>query len=313
LKRTAAIKVLTILAVFWSGSLTVATGLAGDSERLQIPFEIDRNRVIVPTSVNGSAELDIILDTGMRFDGVYLFHQELLSTIDTTGAIRVRVPGAGGGEASSAVMIENGTLSFGGLQVDSQRVLVSRSSHTQTFPTDGAAGWNLFGHYIVEIDYDNQLSTLHDTSGVESDSTWTAVPVTLKKGLPFLECTVEVIGGEILPLDLYVDLASGDALELLVKSEQKFTLPDSLEERYLGTGLSGDVNGHFGHSQRLLLAGYELVNVPTAFAPAAVRSKQEGADGILGNDAIRRFNVIFDYPHHQLLLKPNSFFKTPFE
>jgi hypothetical protein len=312
-KQAAPIKVLVLLAVFWSISLTVATALAGDDDRLQIPFEIDRNRVIMPTSVNGSAELDIILDTGMRFDGVYLFHQELLSIIDTTEAIQVRVPGAGAGAASSAVMIENGTLRFGDVRVDRQRVLVSQSPHTQTFPTDGAAGWNLFGHYIVEIDYDNHLITLHDTTGIEPDSSWAAVPVTLKKGLPFLECPVEVVSGEVLPLNLYIDLASGDPLELLVGSEQKFTLPDNLEERYLGTGLSGDVNGHFGYSQRLILAGYDLVDVPTAFAPAAVRSKQEGADGILGNDALRRFNVIFDYPHHRLLFRPNRCFKTPFE
>jgi hypothetical protein len=58
---------------------------------------------------------------------------------------------------------------------------------------------------------------------------------------------------------------------------------------------------------------FRLENVVTAFPPAEVRSKQEGADGIIGNDLMRRFNVIFDYGNKRLYLKPNRHFDTPFE
>lgn len=299
---------LSLVAVITAGDRTSSPAVTK-----LIPFELDRNKVIIPTNVNGSEELRLILDSGMRFDGVYLFHEELLSLIDTTGAIEVRVPGAGGGEASTATMIENGRLEFGDLQVDSQRVIVARSPHTQTFPTDGVIGWNLFGHYIVEIDYDAQLITLHDTSGIELDTSWTIVPITLREGLPFFDCEVEVVAGEVVPITVYIDLASGDALEMLTKPTQKYSLPDSLERKYLGTGLSGDIYGSFGRSRRLQLAGYDLLDVPTAFAPVTVRSKQKGADGILGNNAIRRFNIIFDYPHDRICLKPNQFTLAPFE
>jgi hypothetical protein len=137
-----------------------------------------------------------------------------------TDAIEVRVPGAGSGEASTAMMIESGTLTFGEVKVDSQRVIISASDHTQSFPTDGVIGWNLFGHYTVEIDYDLEVITLSDTGSVQVDSTWMSIPITLKKNIPFLECRIEVVEGEINPMILYVDLASGDALELLVKDDQ---------------------------------------------------------------------------------------------
>ena len=77
---------------------TVAGEAASSADVKQVPFKIDRNRIVIPTSVNGSAELRLILDTGMRFDGVYLFHEELASAMDTTGAIEVKVPGAGLGQ-----------------------------------------------------------------------------------------------------------------------------------------------------------------------------------------------------------------------
>jgi len=278
-----------------------------------VPFSLDRNRVIVPTSVNGSRELNLILDTGMAFDGVYLFHKELVDKIDTSGAIEVRVPGAGAGEASTAVMIETGRLAFGDVTIDSQKVIISRSPQTQDFPTDGVIGWNLFGHYAVEIDYDKEIITLHDSLVLGNDTSWSVIPIELKKGIPFLEGEVEVVEGERVTMIFYIDLASGDALELLTGSKQKFSLPDSLVDEYLGTGLSGDIHGKTGRSAALRISSYELRDVATAFAPAEVRSKQEGADGILGNDLIRRFNVIFDYANGRLYLKPNGLYKIPFD
>lgn len=310
-------KLKGIIIVFISMILTLpmACGKKGTNDigTLRVPFNLDRNRVIIPTSVNGSPELNLILDTGMAFDGVYLFHKGLVDEVDTTGAIEVRVPGAGAGEASTAVMIESGKVRFGDVFVDSQKVIISQSSHTQSFPTDGVIGWNLFGHYAVEIDYDNKIILLHDSISLGNDTSWSVIPIELKNGIPFLEGEVEVVRDKPILMSLYIDLASGDALELLTGPDQKFGLPDSLEQRYLGTGLSGDIYGGAGRSEAVRISIYELRDIPTLFAPKEVRSKQEGADGILGDDFIRRFNVIFDYKNLRLYLKPNSYYKTPFD
>ncbi len=308
-----AILLLLILPVIAFSDMPAGDNPIGTGKTLTVPFKLDRNRVIIPTIVNDSKPLNLILDTGMRFDGVYLFHKELVDEIDTSGAIEVQVGGAGAGEASTAIMIETGRVKFGEVEIDSQRVLISRSAHTQIFPTDGVIGWDFFGHYTVEIDYDQSIISLHDTLETPHDSTWRMIPITLKKDIPFIDCVLEVVDGEQVPVSLYIDLASGNALELLTGPNQKFTLPDSLTDNYLGTGLSGDIYGQKGRVKKLSIASFDLHNVLTAFAPAKVRSKQEGADGILGNDCIRRFNVIFDYTHSRLYLKPNSFFVTAFE
>lgn len=299
--------VLTMLAV----SMT-STGASG-SEIPIVPFELERNKVILPVLINGSPPQRLILDTGMGFDGVYLFHTDFLQTIDTAGAIEVRVPGAGSGEASKATMIESGNIVFGDVTVTDQRVIVSHSEHTQSFPTDGVIGWNLFGHYIVEIDYDTKRIFLRDTTYTPPDSTWTILPIELKRNLPFFDVTAEVIEGEIVPMRVYIDLASGDALELLTHPGQIFTMPNDLTAGNLGTGLSGDIDGYTGRSAGLNIGGYELHDIRTSFAPAGVRSKQDGADGILGDDLIRRFNIIFDYPHSRLYIRPNNTFEEPFE
>ena len=171
-------------------ALPFATPCLGDSPATnipQVPFRIERKVVIIPTRVNGSQPLNLILDTGMGFDGVYLFHKECAKDMDTTGAITVRVPGAGSGEASTALMMENGRLTFGDLTADSQRVIIAQSEHTQSFRTDGVIGWTLFGHHTVEIDYDRELIFLHDPTAFKADTGWLGLPLILKENIPFLD------------------------------------------------------------------------------------------------------------------------------
>ncbi len=120
-------------------------------------------------------------------------------------------------------------------------------------------------------------------------------------------------GEEEIPVSLYIDLASGEAVEMLIHDGMLYNLPPGLEEVFLGRGLSGDVTGYRGKISSLRLGPYILKNVLAAFADAKVRSKQPGADGVLANNALRRFNIIFDYAHEKLYLKPNGHFAEPFE
>ena len=67
-----AIKLLSVILILFGVYIFASICAAEDNsseESISVPFKLDRNRVIVPTSVNGSEEMDLILDTGMRFDG----------------------------------------------------------------------------------------------------------------------------------------------------------------------------------------------------------------------------------------------------
>jgi len=68
--------------------------------------------------------------------------------------------------------------------------------------------------------------------------------------------------------------------------------------------------GKTGTVSKLIIGKYELHNLKAAIAPASVRSKQKNADAIIGNNSLRQFNLIFDYKHKKLYLKPNSFYNN---
>lgn len=277
---------------------------------LHIPFQLTKNKIILPVTVADSREFKVILDTGMHFEGLLLYNDGAL-TLENT--IEVLVPGAGADAPSTAVMAGSASFRVGDVEFTNQRIIVLQGETMKGFPSDGVTGYSLFGSYVVEVDYDKLLITLHQSEKMDIDTSWQLLTMTFKDNkIPWIEATVNTTGEQEVPVSLYIDLASSEALEFLIREHMKFELPDNLEDTYLGRGLSGDIYGHKGKISSLKLGSFELVDVSTAFAPAEVRSKQEGADGILGNNALRRFNCIYDYKNLKLYIKPNSSFSELF-
>ncbi len=286
------------------------TPSAKTGKTIQIPFQLERSKIILPVRIGESRELKVILDTGMGFEGLLVYNNEGISI---ENGIEVLVPGAGADTPSTALMADSASFRVGNVEFTNQRIIVLQNETMKEFPSDGVTGYSLFGNYIVKVDYDRLLITLYEFGKIDIDTSWQALTLTFKDNkIPWIEAMVNTTGEQDIVVSLYIDLASSEALELLVRDDMKFQLPGNLEDKYLGRGLSGDIYGQEGRISSLQLGSFELVDVLTAFAPAKVRSKQEGADGILGNNALRRFNCIYDYENSTLYLKPNSFFSELF-
>jgi len=244
-----------------------------------------------------------------------VYNVDLRDSLNLPNVVDVEVPGAGEGPAATAIMAESVSFFIGDVEFSDQRIIVLQDNIMRGFPSDGVTGYSLFGNYAVEIDYDHMIIRLHENSDQLVDSSWAWIPLTFRnnKQIPWIEAVISIKGEARTAVSLYIDLASSDALELLIRERMKFALPERLEDCYLGTGLSGDIYVKKGRIASLILGSVDLEDVVMAFAPAHARSKQEGADGIIGGDALRRFNVIFDYKKLRLYMKPNSYFSEPFQ
>lgn len=285
----------------------------GEKEQ-QIPFELLRNKIILSVRVNDSRELKIILDTGMPSQGLLLFDRDLADELKLTGTKRFRVQGAGKGQVSYALRVESAKLTLSGVDFENQGVLILQSDTMRGGLTDGVIGNTLFDSYTVKVDYDKKIITLLDPSSFETDPTWEMISLTFNENkIPFLDASVSIAGDKEIDVSLYIDLASSEALELLVKQEMKFALPVNLKSKYLGKGLNGHILGQYGRVASLKIGSFLLHDVPTTFPKGEVRSRQHGADGILCNNALRRFNLIFDYSRKKLYIKPNSHFSESFD
>ncbi len=279
-----------ILALVLFSSCTIS------QEPNVIPINSERNITLVTVKIGNVEIPKILLDTGLPFDGVMIYNPDYRDSFDLSNAVRVKIGGAGDEEGSYALILDSAEFLLGDLEMKNQRIIVLQSDIYKGFPTNGIIGYSIFGHYAVEFDYDKNIMTLHNSSNYKTDSSWTEIPLYFKNNnIPWLDVSVVIENEEPILLHMYIDYASRDAVELLEKPDMKFSLPEVTEDVHLGRGLSGDIYGKKGRISKLIIGPYELKNVSAVFPPAKTRSKQENADGILGNSSLKRFNLIFDY------------------
>ncbi len=279
-----------------------------------IPFKLVNNKVLVPINIGNSRSFDLILDSGFGFDGMILFNSELADSITLFNRIQVQIPGAGDGPPTQAIMSDSMTFKSGMCEFKNQRVIILQNSRFKGSGSDGVIGYSYFGHHKVEVDYDNKIITLHDNDDVIDESGWETIPLTFdRSNKPHLNIYVQIKDEEPVLLDVYIDYAASLSLELTVIEGMKFILPDKYEADYGGYGLSGEVIGKTARISKYKIGKYEFRDVTATFFEGNSRSKEKTADGVISNDALRRFNLVFDYYNKKLLIKPNESFYEPFE
>ena len=277
------------------------------------PLTVARNVSLVTVEIGDVVIPNILIDTGFAFDGLMVYNPAYKDSLDLTDGFEAKIPGAGSGEPATAVVVDSVTYSLGDQTMVDQRLIVLTSDTYKGFPSNGLIGYSIFGHYITEFDYDKKTLVLHHADRIEPGDGWTEIPLYFKDNMvPWLDASVVIEDEDPILLSMYIDFASGDAIELLERPGMKFRLPAETEDVHLGRGLSGDIYGKKGRIAKLIIGPYELKNVEAAFADAGVRSKQDDADAVLGSGALQRFNLIFDYSGKKLYIRPNSRFHDSF-
>jgi hypothetical protein len=278
-----------------------------------IPFVLINNKTILTARIGDSRMIRIVLDSGLGWDGMVITNTDLVDSIDLRFPMEASLSGAGNSGESTAVFSDSMTFTIGSKEFKNQRIVILRRGGFRGASFDGVTGYSIFGHYTVEVNYDRSEITLYKHGELKIDNSWAEIPIYFRENLiPWMDAGIVIKNEKPIPISCYIDYASSEAIELLMKSDQKFKMPALTEDYYLGRGLSGDINGKTGRISKVILGSYELTDVKAAFAPSEVRSKQKGADGVISNNLLRRFNLIFDYEGRKLFIKPNSFFKEPF-
>jgi hypothetical protein len=292
----------------------VLTSPAIGQEKSVIPLDVTRDVTLVTVTIGDIVIPNILLDTGFAFDGLMIYNPAYKDSLDLSNSFEANIGGAGSGDPARAAVVDSASFGLGDQQMTDQRLLVLLTDTYKGFPSNGIIGYSIFGHYITEFNYDNNTMTLHHGDEVTPDDSWTLVPIYFKNNqIPWLEAAVVIEDEAPVPLSVYIDYASSDAIEMLERPDMNDRLPEETEEVHLGRGLSGDIYGKKGKIAKLIIGPYELTDVEAAFSDAKVRSKQDSADAILGCGSLRRFNLIFDYAGKKLYIKPNSHFDDPFE
>ncbi|HWF37837.1 MAG TPA: PDZ domain-containing protein [Candidatus Acidoferrales bacterium] len=179
---------------------------------------------------------------------------------------------------------------------------------------DGTLGGDFFARAVVEIDYARQTVRLYDPSSYMYSGQGATLHLNFSAGLPVLQAKFTNQKGKLLEGDFVVSTANDDTLILFdhyaeshhILSEHWKTIPsvDPLLSAPDGGAAVARLKGfQIGNlSSQDLLVTFSKADLPGSNDPHLA--------GMIGAGFLSRFTAVFDYPHQQLILTPNSHFNS---
>lgn len=287
----------------------------------RLPFLQQRNLIVLEAWLNGKGPYNFLLDTGIGASLITDPHlkQELGLTLGT----RFLVAGAGEENPLEAYQVEGVAVRLlSGVEAPKLPFLLLSSdvlnlSGYVGMPIHGLLGSDVFNSFVVEVLPETQEVVLHNpaTFRAPRGRRWTKLPLDMEGRKSYVNVPVQLTETETLPLRLVLDTGAGHALSLETTSHPRLQLPETRLRTQLGRGLSGNINGYLGRVSALQLGRYRVPTLLCSFPDSSDVAMRVDVprNGNLGFELLKRFNVIIDYTHNQLLLRPNTTFKDPFE
>ena len=279
------------------------------------PFQLlSGGVIIVKAKLNNYPDsLNFILDTGSG--GISLDSMTVDKYKIPVVPSEKKIKGIGGVKKVS--FLNDATLYFPGLVVDRLNFHVNDYeilTNVYGIKIDGIIGYSFFIRYIVNINYDNTIITVHTTGeykyprgGYMLNPIFTAIPIQQTQFKDSRE----------LMQRFYFDTGAG--LNFLIS--ESYARDSAVLHRKRkppvitqAEGLGGKMVMRYTVVKWVKVGPYKFRKVPThVFEDPYNVTNYPLLGGLLGNDLLRRFNTTFNYVKQELHIVPNSQFKDFFD
>jgi hypothetical protein len=210
----------------------------------------------------------------------------------------------------------NRSLHLPGLTVDSLNFHVNDYdilSAVYGDKVDGIVGYSFFSRYIVQVNYDSLRIYVYSKGAFRYPrGGYMLRPIIAS--LPIQ--SAQVTDAKKITGRFYFDTGAGLCVLLSTDFANDSTILDSRKKVFFtqAEGLGGKATMRLTTLRELRLGPYRFRHVPTyIFDDIYNVTSYPNLGGLLGNDILRRFNVILDYEHRSIYLTPNSHFRDQFD
>lgn len=210
----------------------------------------------------------------------------------------------------------NHSLTFPGLVVDSLDFYINDYdllTSVYGIKIDGIIGYSIIKQFIIKVNFDSLRLEFYSPGEIKYPRggrtfhpSFTALPI---QGL-----TIED-GRRIRP-KFYIDTGAGLSLLLTeqLASDSSFFKKKRKPLPILAQGLGGKKPIMITVSKKVKIGPYTFRKVPTHILDDTYNViSYPFLGGLIGNDLLRRFNMIINYPAKEIYLKPNSHYKDVFD
>jgi hypothetical protein len=261
---------------------------------------------------NFSDSLNFILDTGSG--GISLDSMTCLRLRLTPQPSDRTILGIAG--VRQVKFLYNETLHLPGLTVDSLNFHVNDYDILTSVygeKVDGIIGYSFFTRYIVQINYDSlQISVYSKGAFRYPKGGYMVRPVIAS--LPIL--SAQVSDAKKVWNRFYFDTGAGLCALLSSDFVGDSNLLDTRKTSYYtqAQGLGGKATMRLTTLKELKLGPFKFRKVPTyVFDDQYNVTSYPNLGGLIGNDILRRFNVIINYDRRMIYLTPNTHYREQFD
>jgi hypothetical protein len=298
--------------------LLLQTALSGDAQRSttpvssadlqfasgqnasRFPFERVGNFVYLRARVNDSEPLWFLLDTG--------------ATASYFDVQKAQVLNLGQDDFNKGV-----SLNLPGVKLLNQKFSLQplRFGIYNGHAVDGLLGYDFISRFVVEIDYVNNSITLSEPNNYKYSGSGEVVPLTLLEDdsggkVPLVRVKIMQNGRAAVEGNFIADTAVRSAVSFntpFVDANKLLNPAQKTIQVALGGGaMVRESKQPIGRVPSIQFGRLTFKNHVAIFFrdnQGVVASPE--FDGIIGNEILRRFKVIFDYSRRQMILEPNRY------
>ena len=313
------------------------TGLSGqakyrfknpDNVKISLPCDISQNLLIIPARINNSTNLKLVLDSGIT--NTIITGLSDGDTVSLNEAYKIKVGGLGDGTPVEAFYSKNNRVDIElpddmsiGITGDGIDIYILATDQFELsrqlgMKVNGLIGSDLFESYLIGMDAAEKKITFYDRDHFNYKRAlrrFTRIPLRIINGKAYIDVGIQQENDVKLTVRLLVDTGASLAFWIAPFSNPKIIIPTKTVRSLLGQGLSGTISGVNGRVKNAQIGKFifrnPLVSYPDSACVAGL-TLNDSRHGSIGNDILRRFNVIFDFKESALYLQPNKWYKSSF-
>ncbi len=291
----------------------------GSRKREQITFTKARGLIVMSTYINQQGPFNFVLDSGVGI--MIITDPKLKDSLNLQYLRKIEITGLGEGKEIDAYTTPFLNVQIGSAVAKSTSAAVLDNdvfnlSSYAGMPIHGLIGYDFFASFLVRIYFDAGYFTLYSNRESRLLRKGLKIPIEIEQNKPYVNVLADQGEYKKMPLKLIIDTGAGHPLSLESYENKAFPLNDKFMQANLGVGLAGNINGFIGRVDRIKIGRFDIKD-PIASFPiyedVAAKSLSVPRNGSIGNQLLKRFEIIFDYGNSCIYLKPNINFKEPFE
>lgn len=280
---------------------------------LILPFEY-KGYILLKAKINGAHDANLLLDTGA---------DELLLDEDyfnATGIVidrsqQAQLPGAGAEPQTITVVLDPMTVQFDTITYRPRYVPLMDLRSIVGEKADGIIGPAFLRPYLTEIDFENQQLTLHTDPSVLAG--FGSIHLEVRNNRYYLPATLEAADGLTVKGMLQFDLGNSGTVILTSPTATDYGLASKISKKLKffndSGGAGGRIEGYQFRAKSMTIGHTRLVAPYIEWSTDTEGALANPAHaGLLGNEILERFRIIFDLQNAVLYLQPKSNLADPF-